>query len=247
MRRRGIVYAVMVAAGFFLLLFLAFGGLWLYRTNGDFYSALKGQLAGGFYLSAGLLLFFASVLYTPFSYGISRYFLHAARGKGRFGDVFFLFGRPGLLAKALAVALIKKILIWLHRLAILLLAAVAEVALFFCFLVVSGEDVFAVEGNPFRLAADFMLRYPWLTGLSIALWCGVLGGFLWCWLRFILCKYVLLNYPDAGVLQAVQIGRRSLRFLKLIRYFTAGISFSVFASRLVEEGWREYCRKRSLR
>ncbi|MBQ8894300.1 MAG: hypothetical protein IJ043_07825 [Clostridia bacterium] len=247
MRRKGFWYAAAVLLLFLFLMLLALGGIWLYHAHGDFYSALQGQLSGGFYLSAGLLLIFASVLYTPFSYGVSNYFIHAARGEGRFRQVFFLFRRPLLLTKATVLALVKKYLIWVERLFLLLMGALAEVALFFAFLVVTGDDVFAVRDNPFRLAAEFMLGSPWLIGLSIALWCGVLLGMLWIYLRYILCKYVLLKYPDAGILQILRIGRGSMHFGSLLRFLTARRSFSVYAMRLVEEGWREYCRKRSLR
>ncbi|MBQ6823782.1 MAG: hypothetical protein IJP27_03945 [Clostridia bacterium] len=247
MERRGMVYAILLGGGFLAVLILTTGGLWLYHANGNFYNALKGQFHRGFYLSAILLFVFSSVLYTPFSYGISHYFLLAAKKKVGFRDVFFLFRRPILLSKATVVALLKKALVWLERLFLLLFAAILEVLMFFFFLVVDGQDVFSVEGPFFQRAAEFMLGSPWLIGLSVSLWCGVLLGMVLIWLRYLLCKYVLLCYPDAGILQTIRVGRSSMHYLRLLGYLTANCSFSVYAAAMVEEGWREYCRKRSLR
>lgn len=265
---RGIFYAIMVVLVFLLALSLAFGGLWLFHTNGDFYSALKSELDSDFYLSAGLLILFTSVLYTPFSYGISHYFILSAKGKAHFRELFFLFRRPLLLTKATAVSVVKKMSVYLERLFLLLAGAVLEVVLFFSFLLVTGEDLFAVREDPFRLAAEFMLDSPWLIGLSVLLWCGVLLGFLVIYLRYILCKYVLLLYPDAGVLQAIRVGRGAIRghllktMLFYLRYGALSVltvlsfglsgrlqrrSFSVYAAELTEAGWRDYCRRRSLR
>lgn len=264
---RGVFYAIMILLVFLVVLLLALGGLYLFHVNRDFYSALKNELDRGFYFSAGLLILFTSVLYTPFSYGISHYFILSARGEARFRELFFLFRRPLLLTKATAVSVLKKILVYLERLFLLLVGAVLEVVLFFSFLVVTGEDIFSVQEDPFRLAAEFMLHSPWLIGLSVLLWCGVLLGFLVIYLRYILCKYVLLQYPDAGVLQAIRIGRSAIRghLLKtMLFYLCYGAacvltvlsfgfsgrgrrSFSVYASELVEAGWRDYCCRRSLR
>ena len=264
--RRGILYALMIALASLAVLVLLLGGVLLLNKKGDFYSALQGELNRGFYWSAILILLFSSVLYTPFSYGISHYFLCLSRREEpRFSAVFFLFLHPALLTKATLLSILKKGLIYLERLAVLLAAAAAEVVLFFSFLVVSGEDIFSVEGNPFSAAAEFMLRSPWLIGLSALLWSGVLLAGFFIYLRYILCKYVLLEYPDASVLQAVQIGKSAIRghFLKTLlfylRYgafcllsllsfeFAGRRSFSAYAAELVGEGWREYCRKRSRR
>ncbi len=269
---RGILYAIMTLLAFLLVILLVLGGLFLFNMNQDFYSALRGELHRGFYLSAALVLIFSSLLYTPFSYGISRYFILSSKGEGRFRELFFLFRRPMLLTKATLVSAVKKVLVYLERLLLLLAAALLEVVLFFSFLVVTGEDIFAVQENPFLLAAEFMLRSPWLIGLSVLLWSGVLLGILVIHLRYILCKYVLLLYPDAGVLQALRVGRGSIKghllrtLLFYLRYgafciltvlsfgWSARIarlrkhrSFSVYASELVEEGWQAYCRRRSLR
>ncbi len=267
-QQRGILYALMIALASLAGLLLILGGIFLLNRKGDFYSAFQGELNRGFYWSALLVLVCSSVLYTPFSYGISHYFLRSAAGEEvRFSAVFFLFRYPVLLTKAVLLSVLKKGLIYLQRLALLLGAAVAEVALFFSFLVVTGEDIFSVEGNPFLVAAEFMLRSPWLIGLSAVLWSGVLLGSFFLYLKYILCKYVLLEYPDVSVRQALKIGRDALRrhFLKTLLFYlrygafcilylfsfgwatTKQRSFSVYAAQLAEEGWREYCRKRSMR
>ncbi len=269
---RGVLYAIMTLLAFLVLILLVLGGLFLFNINKDFYSAFRGQIHRSFYLSAALVVIFSSVLYTPFSYGISRYFILSAKGEGEFRAIFFLFRKPLLLSKATVLSVFKKVVVYFERLQLLLAAAVLEVALFFAFLLVTGEDVFSVQGNPFHSAAEFMLRTPWLIGLSILLWSGVLLGILVIHLRYILCKYVLLLYPDAGVLQALRVGRSAIRghllktMLFYLRYgayciliaISFGLSariarpgkpqsFSVYACGLAEEGWRAYCRRRSLR
>ncbi len=264
--QRGIFYAIMILLLFILVVLLLLGGAFLFHVHKDFYTAFRNRLGGGFYLSAWLILLFSSLLYTPFSYGISHYFI---KGTGGFREIFFLFHRPLLLTKATAVSIFKKALTYLERLLLLLLAALLEVVLFFSFLVVNGEDIFSVQTNPFRLAAEFMLRSPWLIGLSILLWCGVLFGMLVIYLRYILCKYVLLLYPDAGIFQALRVGRNAIKgrlFGTMLFYLRYGAycilavlsfglsarmirhkSFSAYACELTEEGWSRYCRRRSRR
>ena len=66
-----ILYAVMLTLLFLLILGLIVGGILLFQAKGDFYSALKGELMNSVFYSAGFLLVFSSILYTPFSYGIS--------------------------------------------------------------------------------------------------------------------------------------------------------------------------------
>lgn len=263
-QRRGVLYAIMIFLVFLMLLVLAVGGLWLLHRNRDFYSALRMKIHPRFYLSTALLLLGSSVLYTPFSYGISHFFLLASRGEGRFGALFFLFARPVMLLKAIVVSVVKKMWIYLERLAVLLAAALLEVLLFFAFLLFTGEDLFSVRGDPFAAAAEFMLRSPALIALSAVLWAGVLFMMLVSYLRYILCKYVLLSVPEASVLQAVKVGRLAIRghlFQTLffyLRYAALCIlslfgmsggkeAFSSYASRLAEQGWHLYCRRRSLR
>ena len=264
-QRRGVLYAMMLFLLFLILLALAVGGLWLVNRNSDFYSTFRMRIHPRFYLSTALLLVGSSVLYTPFSYGISHFFILASRGEGRFSALFFLFARPWLLAKAIGVSVLKKGLIYLERLAVLLAAALLEVVLFFSFLLFTGEDLFAVRGDPFAAAAEFMLRSPALIALSALLWAGVLFMMLISYLRYILCKYVLLCIPEASTLQALKVGTLAIRghlwrtlgfylrygavcILSLFGVSGAGkVPFSAYAGRLAEEGWHLYCRRRSLR
>jgi hypothetical protein len=248
-----------------LLLAFALGGLWLYHRNRDFYSAFQMRLNPSFYLSAAILLLISSILYTPFSYGISHFFILASRGEGKFSALFFLFKRPGLMVKAIGVSIVKKVRIYLERLMVLLAAAIVEVALFFSFLLFTGVDLFSVRVDPFAAAAEFMLGSPALIALSILLWVGVLIMMLISYLRYILCKYVLLSIPEASVSQAMKVGKLAIRghlwrtlffylqygalcILSLFGGSAAGkIPFSSYACRLAENGWHLYCRRRSLR
>lgn len=263
---RGIFYALILILIFFSILVLLWGGIYFFRQNNNFYDVFHGQLARGFYLTAIFILLGSSVAYAPFSFGISYYFLNLSEGRARFWDLFFLFRAPLLLFKAIFLSVVKKILIYGERLLILLGAALLEVILFFCFLVVRGEDIFAVEGSPFAAAADFMLRSPWLIGLSVLLWSGVLLMMFLSYLRYILCKYVMLEYEDVSIFQAVRVGRDSIKhhFFATFRFYfkyiatlilktaTLGrvpkgpiVGFSTYARKLVKEGWRAYCKRRS--
>ncbi len=267
---RGILYVIMILLLFGTLLLLGLGGVFLFYSEGDFYSAFQGRLRKGFYLSALSVLVVTAVLYTPISYGISHYFILAAQGKARFSAFFFLFRRPKLLGRAMLISILKKILINGERLLLLLGASIAEVILFFSFLLFSGENIFQVTANPFRLAAEFMLGSPWLIGLSIFLWCLVLLGIFFIFLRYILCKYVVLCYPEIGIFQAIRVGLFSIRshwwrtlhfYLRYAAYcflliLTLGYSkntvkhpktFSAYACELVKEGFGNYCRCRSHR
>ena len=264
-RRRGVFYVLLLLVLFAALVVCGIGGLYLYHRNRDFYQAFRLRLSPSFYLSALGFLLFSSVLYTPFSYGISYYFLCSFEGRARFLALFFLFGRPLLLIKAIAVSIGKKACIYLERLVVLFIAALLEVLLFFLFLLFKGEDLFGIEGNPFILAAEFMAHTPPLIALSILLWCGVLLMMVLSSMRYVLCKYLLLSVRDAGVFQVLRVGRQAIRgrllqtlffYIRYIvllllaifsRYGSEREPFSVYAERLAMAGWRDYCRKRSLR
>jgi len=266
---RGILYASATLLLFAAAVFLLIGGMLLYQINGDFYAAFRGGLHQGFYYQTIAVLAASSLVYAPFSFGISRYFIGAAQDSSRFSDLFFLFRKPRMLAKAALMTLIKKLLTYWERLLLLLLAATVEVLLFWSFLVLSGEDIFSMDGNPFIQAGEFMLRSPRLIALSIILWSGVLCGIFIIFLRYVLCKYVLLCYSDVRVFQAIRVAKLSIRgnllrtMLFYLRYssyvlltlLTFGAfgrlrgvkhqSFSTYACSLVREGWIRYCNQRS--
>ncbi len=263
--RRGIFYVLLLLVLFAALVACGIGGLYLYHRNRDFYQAFRLRLSPSFYLSAAGVLLLSSVLYAPFSYGISYYFLRSFEGKARFSALFFLFCRPSLLLKAIIVSMGKKACIYLERLLVLFAASLMEVVMFFLFLLFKGEDLFGIEGDPFLLAAEFMAHTPPLIVLSILLWCGVLFATVLSSVRYVLCKYLLLSVQDAGVGQVLKVGRQAIRghllqtlffYLRYIVWLLWGMfsnrnskrePFSVYADRLAKAGWREYCRKRSLR
>lgn len=263
--RRGVFYVLLCLVTFAALIACGLGGLLLYESNRDFYQAFRLRLSPTFYLSAAGILLFSSVLYTPISYGISHYFLQFYEGRARFSSLFFLFAKPSLLLKAILVSMGRRACIYLERLLILFVAALAEVLLFFLFLLFKGEDLFAIEGDPFGLAAEFMAHTPPLIALSILLWCGVLFLMVLSAMRYVLCKYLLLSVQEAGVGQVLKVGKQAIKGHLLqtlffyLRYITLlmlnfcsgqGLKkepFSVYADRLARAGWREYCRKRSLR
>lgn len=266
---RGIFYATATFLLFTAAVLLLLGGMLLYQINGDFYAAFRGGLHQGFYYQTIAVLAASSFVYAPFSFGISRYFIGAAQDASRFSDLFYLFRKPRMLAKAALLTLLKKLLTYWERLLLLLLAAMAEVGLFWSFLVLSGEDIFSLGGNPFVQAGAFMLRSPQLIFLSIVLWSGVLFGFFIIFLRYILCKYVLICFPDVGVFQAIRVAKISIRgevlrtllfylryssyvLLTMLTFGTFGRrrgvkhrTFSIYACDLVHVGWGKYCDRRS--
>lgn len=263
--RRGVFYVLLLLVFFAALVACGFGGLYLYHRNRDFYQAFRLRLSPSFYLSALGILLLSSVLYTPFSYGISYYFLRSFEGQARFSALFFLFCRPLLLLKAIGVSIGKKVCIYLERLWILFVASLMEVLLFFLFLLLKGEDLFGIEGDPFILAAEFMVQTPPLIVLSILLWCVVLFMMVLSSVRYVLCKYLLLSVQDAGIVQVLKVGKHAIRghllqtlffYLRYIALMIFGFfsnqglkkePFSVYAEQLAKAGWRTYCRKRSLR
>ena len=266
---RGILYAAAMALLFAALIFLVIGGIALYQINGDFYEAFRGGLHRGFYFQTIAVLAASSWVYAPFSFGISRYFISASQGTARFFEFFYLFRRPRTLAKAALLTLVKKLLTYWERLLLLLAAATLEVGLFFGFLILSGKDVFSMGGNPFVQAGEFMLQSPRLIAMSIILWCGFLIGLFVIFLRYVLCKYVLICYPDIRIFQAVRVARLSIRgkllrtmffYLRygsyvLLTLLTFGAfgrrtrlkhrTFSAYACQLVRDGWGVYCDRRS--
>ena len=263
--RRSIFNVLLFVVLFAALVACGIGGLYLYHRNRDFYQAFRLRLSPNFYLSALGLLLLSSVLYTPFSYGISYYFLRSFEGRARFSALFFLFCRPLLLLKAIGVSIGKKVCIYLERLWILFVASLIEVLLFFLFLLLKGEDLFGIEGDPFFLAAEFMVQTPPLIFLSILLWCGVLFMMVLSSVRYVLCKYLLLSVQDAGIVQVLKVGKQAIRghllqtlffYLRYIALMIFGFfsnqglkkePFSVYAEQLAKAGWRNYCRRRSLR
>lgn len=264
-KRRSVFYVLLLLVVFLALLACGLGGLYLFYRNRDFYQAFRTRLSPRFYISAAALLLGSSLLYTPFSYGITNYFLLAHRSEARFSALFFLFWKPALLFKAILVTIGKKSCIYLERLFILLAAAILEVVLFFLFLLFAGDDLFSVPGNPFQQAAEFMINSPALISCSVLLWCIVLFFMVLSALRYVLCKYLLLAVQDAGVMQVLKVGRTAIRgaLLKTLFFYLQYIAlllwaffsnraprrepFSIYAERLALAGWRDYCRKRSLR
>lgn len=259
---------MMLSLLFMVFLILIAGGFLLFQAKGDFYSALKGELHRVFLFPAIFILLFSSILYIPFSYGITNYFLLSQKGEARFSSFFFLLKDGRLLLKAVVLSIYKKLLIYLEGVVLLLSAAILEILLFFSFLLVCGEDLFSVRGDPFSLAADFMIRTPVLILLSVVLWSGVLLGFLLIRLRYIFCKYILLRYNDASPRQAILSGRLASRkhlFQTVSFYLRSAVSyllvvmtlgrrtfgnrkrFSVYADEQAQRGWHQYCSKRSMR
>lgn len=176
------ISALIVIAAFVLVIV---GGVLAYYYEGDFLSSLRP----GFFVSALSVLFVSSLIYSPFSYGVSYYFLRSKTGEARFSDIFYLFRRPRALFGAIICDTLRRIAIIAFRLMILLLAAVLELLLLKFF--TRGEAMFVV--------------------LHIIAWSGVLILLFLAKIRFILCKYVLICYPEKSPLCALRRGVHAIR------------------------------------
>jgi hypothetical protein len=240
LQKKGGTGAVALSCGFVLAVSAAVGLLWY------FYQVRAGR-TGRFVLSAWLTLVCSSVLYTPFSYGVSRYSRQASAGRGSVADLFYLFHRPVLLAKAVFLSVFKNLAVWTGRM--LLLAAVAwgETVLGLVRMALRGEASPAAGERLVQSAAEGMAQSRLFAGASFVLWGVGLVGLGWISLRYLGCKYLLLRFPEMGVWQALRIGRRAATARRFLGFFTAGCRFSVYAERVAEAAWRADCRSKSLR
>lgn len=197
---KGISVALVFAAAVIMLICAIFAFLY----EGDILSTLNAR----FFYSALSVLFVSSVIYTPFSYGISYYFLRSRSGNSDFFHVFYLFRAPRLLFKAVACDIIRRTVITLLRIALLILAALLELMII-------------------RLV-------PHDSGMLIILhvfsWGTVLFLMFVIKIRFILCKYVLIQYPCTGVTDAIRLGLAASRghTPAIIRFYIKYLAVYIF-------------------
>jgi hypothetical protein len=231
--------------------------LYFYNTNGEFLSAIK--LSRGFYFPALVTLFAFALVYTPISYGISKYFINSKENRALFSDIFYLFKNPRLLQRAVLITLVKRIIIMVCRFGILLAALLFECLIFVAAVTVSGNNIFDFEQSFFQSAAEFAVSNRFFIVCTVIQWLVVVILLLYVKMRYILCKYVLICNPLVSVREAIVIGKRSIscKTLKVVafyvKYFSEYVlvfltfgrysvkdSFSSFAVSLVKSGMQDY-------
>ena len=199
-----IINAISCAVVFVAAVGVIVGGIIYYNKNGSFLSNINLQFVGG----AAAVLFATSVIYTPFSYGISYFFLRTKTDTARFLDIFYLFKNPRILLRTIVCDTVRRLIITLIRTLILLTAALAEL---------------------------LMLLLDLGTQLSILLhviaWSTVLFLMFLVKIRFILCKYALICYPNGTL---ISVFRRGLLAIKghtslVIRFYIKYLAVYIFS------------------
>lgn len=182
-----------------------------FAREGEFVSALTLRISPTpqFIVTTVAVLFFSSVLYTPFSYGISMYFLKSKTGKASVLTCFYLFKNPRLAIKAVMVDTLRRVLTTFMRVAVLVIAVVLELLLLGLF--------------------DSVTR-PVFVGVTVVMWCVVITMFFIIKLKFILCKYVLIAKPDTKAIDCIKIGSRAInkKILVTLRFYLKFLAIYIF-------------------
>ncbi len=262
-----ILRGISVSIVFGLAVLLIIAALFMFNTRGEFVGALNGEIRPSlsFYLYAVAVVFVSSILFTPFSFGISYYFINAQAGRGRFLQVFYMFSKPRLMLRAVLMNALKKLILSFWRLLTLIAAVIAECGVFVISVELAGENIFDYEQDFLSHVALFITHDRFFITLTVIEWCVVLVIFIMLNFRFIMCKYALLRYPSLGAVETIRVGVFSIRgkllktalfYLKylsiyIFTFITMGRakvrrdSFSGYAVSVVEKGIEGYYSKRS--
>ncbi len=179
--------------------------------EGEFVSALSLRIkpTPRFIVTTVLVLFFSSVLYTPFSYGISMYFLKSKTTKSTILTCFYLFKNKRLLVKAILVDTLRRVITTFLRACVLVIAVVLELLLLGLFKDVT-RSVF--------------------VSVTVVMWCFVIVTFFIIKLKFILCKYALIANPQAKVVDCIKIGTRAInkKIVVTLRFYLKYLAIYIF-------------------
>ncbi len=207
-----IINAISVALVFLGAVLIASLAVAAFFYEGEFVSALKGRIkpTPTFIISTVLVLFFSSVLYTPFSYGISMYFLKSKTEKTSYLQIFYLFKNMRLLLKAVLIDTIRRLITTLIRLIVLGVAVVVEILVLCLF-----QDV---------------TRVIFVT-VTVFMWSVVITFFFVIKLKFILCKYVFIAKPQSRVLYCISKGRRAIqgKIIETLRFYLKYLAIYIFS------------------
>ena len=267
-----IIQGISVSIVFFIAVALIIVAMFMFNTKGEFVKALDGEikLSISFYVSAVAVIFVSSIMFTPFSFGISNFFINSKAGNGHFSQIFYLFKNPKLMFKAIMMNTLKNLIINFQRILTLIVAVLAECGLFVISIAISGENIFDYEQNFLESVAEFITHDTFFIVLTIIEWCIVLIIFIVLKMRYIMCKYALIRFPALKTVEAIRVGEFSIRdkifktmlfYIKYISiyiftFITMGLSkaiinnknrdsFSTYAVRVVENGIEAYYMKRS--
>ena len=227
-----IIKGISVSIVFFVSVVIIIAAMFLFSIEGEFLGLLSGRvnLSLTFYISTVAVIIFSSLMFTPFSFGISYYFINSKAGTGSFLQIFYLFKRPRLMFKAIAMNTVKKLIINIYKVVTLILAVVAECGIFVISIVVSGENIFDYENNFFESVISFMSNSEFFIILTIIEWALVICTFFYFKIKFIICKYVLIANPAVGPIEAVRIGKFAISGLvfKTVLFYLKYLSIYIF-------------------
>lgn len=222
-RSDNVNHAIISAISIFILFFAAvviiIAAVFAFNIRGDFVSALKGEIRPSlsFYVLALVVIFASSIVYTPFSYGVSNYFLNPDQ------SIFYFFKTPKVLAKAILLDSIKRVIIALERFVVLAVAVVGELVLIRVTLGPKTPDQFLKTAQTLSKNKLFIV-------LNIVAWSAVIAIFIVIKIRYILCKYALIYRPELSVLKALGMGVCAIRknVFKTIRFYVKFASIYIF-------------------
>lgn len=207
-----IINGISIAIVFLGAVVIAFLAVAAYYYEGEFVSALKECInpTPRFVVSTVLVVFFTSVLYTPFSYGISTYFLKSKTGKPSVLQIFYLFNNIKLLFKAIAVDTVRRTLTLILRFMVLCVAVAVELF------------VIAIIGDVTRTV--FII-------LTVCMWSVVITVFFIIKLKYILCKYVLIANSNCSVADCLLTGSRAIRgkVIQTLRFYLKYLAIYIFS------------------
>lgn len=207
-----IINGISIALVFLGAVLIVFFALAAFFYEGEFVSALSTRVKPSprFIITTIAVLFFSSLLYTPFSYGISTYFLKSKTQKTSILQIFYLFKNIKLLFKAVAVDTLRRLAATIIRLMLLCMAVVVEIIVLGLFENVTRTVFMAV---------------------TIFMWSIVITLFFVVKLKFILCKYVLIANPDSSVLHCISRGRRAIRgkMIETLRFYLKYLAIYIFS------------------
>lgn len=165
---------------FVIIVALIIVAMFMFNTKSEFVKALNGEIELiSFILHRSNYRYFCLInLFTPFSFGISNFFINSKSGTAHFSQIFYLFKMPRLLFKAIFMNSLKKLIINLYRIIVFIIAVLAECGVFVISIAISGENIFDYEHNFLESVSQFITHDTFFIALTIIEWCIVLAVFI---------------------------------------------------------------------
>ena len=243
---------------FFIVILILLTAVFMVSRGENAYSSLWDRLHPSFFCQTAVIVILSSLLYTPFSYGISRFFIVGSRRQATLRDLFYLFGKPRVFCKAV----LMRVAIWAMRGAWQVAALIAGIAaqglIYILTLAGQGKNVMNMSVQDLFRQVRYAVVSQRFVALSVLIWAGFLLTLAFLYVRYMFCKYALLTFETLHVSEAIRIGllatrgrlffimRRYLSFLAycICIFLSFGLlyrvlkpyreeSFSLFARRLV--------------